>query len=129
MLEIILHLIDVVLPIILGYLIWVLKEERNERKLERMELQATNLGMKEILGYMIDRWHEEFILQGYVTTDQYNTFKDVYDAYAANKGNGAREAKWKEVKEMHIDDTKSSMSPYLKLLIEQREKECKEKNK
>ena len=125
MLEIILHLIDVVLPIILGYLIWVLKEERNERKLERMELQATNLGMKEILGYMIDRWHEEFILQGYVTTDQYNTFKDVYDAYAANKGNGAREAKWKEVKEMHIDDTKSSMSPYLKLLIEQREKDRK----
>lgn len=125
MMEIILHIVDVALPIILGYFIWVLKEERNERKQERIELQATNLGMKEILGYMIDRWHEEFILQGYVTSDQYNTFMDVYKAYDANKGNGARKAKKEEVARIHVDDTQSSMSPYLKLLIEQREKECK----
>ena len=127
MLEIIMHIIDIVLPIILGYVIWILKEERNERKQERIELKATNLGMKEILGYMIDRWYEEFILQGYVTTDQFNTFKDVYDAYAANKGNGAREAKWKEVQTMHIDDTKSGISPYLELVIEQKAKKKKQK--
>lgn len=119
MLEIITHVIDIALPLILGYLIWILKEERTERK-------ATNLGMKEILGYMIDRWHEEFILQGYVTTEQFNTFNDVYAAYAANKGNGARKLKWQEVQKMHIDDTKSGISPYLQLIIEQREKKCKE---
>lgn len=120
MFEIITHVIDIALPIILGYLIWVLKEERTERK-------ATNLGMKEILGYMIDRWHEEFILQGYVTTEQFNTFNDVYTAYAANKGNGARKLKWQEVQKMHIDDTKSGISPYLQLVIEQREMKCKDK--
>lgn len=112
--EIIMHIIDIALPILLGYVVWLLKEERKERN-------ATNLGMKEILGYMIDRWHEEFILQGYITTDQRNTFDDVYKAYAANKGNGARKAKWEEVQRMHIDDTKSGMSPYLKLIIEQQE--------
>lgn len=112
--EIIMHIIDIALPILLGYVVWLLKEERKERN-------ATNLGMKEILGYMIDRWYEEFILQGYVTTDQRNTFDDVYKAYAANKGNGARKAKWEEVQRMHIDDTKSGMSPYLKLIIEQQE--------
>lgn len=117
MFEIIMHVIDIALPIILGYLIWVLKEERTERK-------ATNLGMKEILGYMIDRWYEEFVLQGYVTTDQRNMFDDVYAAYAANKGNGARKAKWEEVKRMHIDDTKSGISPYLQLVIDQRNKKC-----
>ena len=111
------HVIDIALPIILGYLVWVLKEERAERK-------ATNLGMKEILGYMIDRWYEEFMLQGYITTDQRNTFEDVYKAYAANKGNGARKAKWDEIQHMHIDDTKSSISPYFQLVIEQK---CKEK--
>lgn len=118
MIQIILHIIDIALPIILTYVVFLLKEERHERK-------ATNLGMKEILGYMIDRWYEEFLLQGYITTDQFNTFKDVYLAYAANKGNGAREMKWKEVQKMHIDDTKSSMSPYLKMIIDQKEKECK----
>ena len=118
MMEIIMHIVDIALPIILGYVVWLLKEERAERK-------ANNLGMKEILGYMIDRWHEEFLLQGYVTTDQRNTFDDVYKAYAANKGNGARKTKYEEVQRMHIDDTKSGMSPYLKLLIEQREKNNK----
>lgn len=116
--EYIMHIIDIALPILLGYVVYVLKEDRKERSEERAERKATNLGMKEILGYMIDRWHEEFVLQGYVTTDQRNTFDDVYKAYAANKGNGARKAKWEEVQKMHIDDTKSGISPYLKLVIE-----------
>lgn len=114
--EIIIHIIDLALPILMGYIIWLLKEERAERK-------ANNLGMKEILGYMIDRWHEEFLLQGYVTTEQRNTFDDVYKAYAANKGNGARKTKWEEVQKMHVDDTQSGMSPYLKLVIEHNRKE------
>ena len=116
--EYIMHIIDIALPILLGYVVYVLKEDRKERSEERAERKATNLGMKEILGYMIDRWHEEFVLQGYVTTDQRNTFDDVYKAYAANKGNGARKAKWEEVQKMHIDDTKRGISPYLKLVIE-----------
>lgn len=121
MVEIITHIVDIALPLILGYIIWFLKEERTERK-------ANTMGMKEILGYMIDRWHEEFILQGYVTTDQRNTFEDVYKAYAANKGNGARKAKWEEVQRLHIDDTKSNMSPFLQMYIEYSEnKRCNEK--
>lgn len=116
--ELVGKIIDIALPILLGYIVWLLKEERKERK-------ANTLGMKEVLGYMIDRWHEEFILQGYVTTDQYNTFKGVYDAYAANKGNGAREAKWKEIQRLHIDDTKPSISPFLQFYLEQR---CKKGN-
>lgn len=112
--DIIKIVVEVSLPILLGYLVWLLKEERKERK-------ANTEGMKEILGYMIDRWHEEFILQGYVTTDQRNTFEGVYKAYAANKGNGAREAKWKEVQQMRIDDTKSSLSPILLFYLEQKQ--------
>lgn len=111
--ELVEKIIDIALPILLGYIVWLLKEERKERK-------ANTLGMKEVLGYMIDRWHEEFILQGYVTTDQFNTFKGAYEAYAANKGNGARELKWKEVQRMRIDDTKSSMSPILLYYLEHR---------
>lgn len=114
MTDIIKIVVEVSLPILLGYLVWLLKEERKERK-------ANTEGMKEILGYMIDRWHEEFILQGYVTTDQRNTFEGVYKAYAANKGNGAREAKWKEIQQMRIDDTKSSLSPILLFYLEQKQ--------
>ena len=117
--EFLTHIIDIALPILLGYLVWLLKEERKER-------QANTHGMREILGYMIDRWYEEFMIQGYITTDQRNTFEGVYKAYAANKGNGAREAKWKEIQKLHIDDTKSGASMYLQMLLEQRDqlKKC-----
>ena len=118
--EVITHIIDIALPVLLGYLVWLLKEERHDRK-------ANTQGMKEILGYMIDRWHEEFILQGYITTDQYNTFEGVYKAYDANKGNGARRAKYEEIKRLHIDDTKSSMSPFLQFYFEQKVKMENEK--
>lgn len=113
--EYIMRIIDIALPILLGYLVWLLKEERQERK-------ANTQGIREILGYMIDRWHEEFILQGYVTTDQRNTFDCVYAAYAANKGNGARKSKWEEVSKLHIDDTKSGVSPFLQFYLEQCDK-------
>lgn len=117
--ELVTQIVDIALPVILGYLVWLLKEERNERK-------ANTQGMREILGYMIDRWHEEFILQGYVTTDQRNQFESVYKAYAANKGNGARKAKWDEIQRLRVDDTKSSMSPFLQFYFEQKNKmECK----
>lgn len=115
MAEIITHAVDVVLPILLGYIVYILKDEREERK-------ANTQGMKEILGYMIDRWHEEFVLQGYVTTDQRNQFEDVYNAYAKNKGNGARKKKWEEVQALHVDDTKSSISPFLQFYFEQKAK-------
>ena len=117
--EIVLHIVDIALPVLLGYLVWLLKEERNERK-------ANSQGMREILGYMLDRWHEEFVLQGYVTTDQRNQYEEVYKAYAANKGNGARAAKWAEIQRLRVDDTKSSMSPFLQFYFEQKAKMEKE---
>lgn len=118
--DVIMHAIDIALPILLGYVVWLLKAERSERK-------ANTEGMREILGYMIDRWYEEFMLQGYVTTDQRNTFDNVFAAYAANKGNGARKTKWEEVQHLHVDDTKLGISPYLQLVLDQREKSNKHK--
>lgn len=105
------EILGVCLPIILGYLIWILKEERNERK-------ANTLGMKEILGYMIDRCYGEAQLQGYLTTDQRNTIDGIFKAYSANKGNGARKAKYEEIKKIKIDDSKPNTSLYYNVIKE-----------
>ena len=116
------HILDIALPIVLGYLIWVLKEERTERK-------ANTLGLKEILGYMIDRWYSEILLQGYITTEQRNTIEGIYKAYSANKGNGARKAKWEEIKKIKIDDTKPNVSIYFDMIKEKVEHDKIENNK
>lgn len=128
-LKLLYDIFTIALPILLGYLIWLLKEERGERKEIKSEQNATTLGIKEILGYMIDRYYSEIMLQGYITTDQRNTIEGVFIAYAANKGNGARKKKYEELMKMRIDDSKPNTSLYYQMLEKQykHEKESEEK--
>lgn len=122
--EVITKIVYILLPVLLGYLVWLLKEERTERKDIKTEQSATTLGIKEILGYMIDRYYSEIMLQGYITTDQRNTIEGVFIAYAANKGNGARKKKYEELMKIKIDDSKPNVSLYYKMLKENYKKDC-----
>ena len=122
--DVIIKIMYIILPILLGYLVWLLKEERTERKDIKTEQSATTLGIKEILGYMIDRYYSEIMLQGYITTDQRNTIEGVFVAYAANKGNGARKKKYEELMKIRIDDSKPNVSLYYQMLKENYKKDC-----
>ena len=122
--DVIIKIMYIILPVLLGYLVWLLKEERTERKDIKTEQNATTLGIKEILGYMIDRYYSEIMLQGYITTDQRNTIEGVFVAYAANKGNGARKKKYEELMKIKIDDSKPNVSLYYQMLKENYKKDC-----
>ena len=122
--DVIIKIMYIILPVLLGYLVWLLKEERTERKDIKAEQNATTLGIKEILGYMIDRYYSEIMLQGYITTDQRNTIEGVFVAYAANKGNGARKKKYEELMKIRIDDSKPNVSLYYQMLKENYKKDC-----
>lgn len=122
--DVIIKIMYIILPVLLGYLVWLLKEERTERKDIKTEQNATTLGIKEILGYMIDRYYSEIMLQGYITTDQRNTIEGVFVAYATNKGNGARKKKYEELMKIRIDDSKPNVSLYYQMLKENYKKDC-----
>ena len=122
--EVITKIVYILLPVLLGYLVWLLKEERTERKDIKSEQTATTLGIKEILGYMIDRYYSEIMLQGYITTDQRNTIEGVFVAYAANKGNGARKKKYEELMKVTIDDSKPNVSLYYQMLKDNYKRDC-----
>lgn len=122
--EVITKIVYILLPVLLGYLVWLLKEERTERKDIKTEQSATTLGIKEILGYMIDRYYSEIMLQGYITTDQRNTIEGVFVAYAANKGNGARKKKYEELMKVTIDDSKPNVSLYYQMLKDKYKRDC-----
>lgn len=122
--DVIIKIMYIILPVLLGYLVWLLKEERTERKDIKTEQSATTLGIKEILGYMIDRYYSEIMLQGYITTDQRNTIEGVFIAYAANKGNGARKKKYEELMKIKIDDSKPNVSLYYKMLKDKYKNDC-----
>ena len=122
--DVIIKIMYIILPVLLGYLVWLLKEESTERKDIKTEQSATTLGIKEILGYMIDRYYSEIMLQGYITTDQRNTIEGVFIAYAANKGNGARKKKYEELMKIKIDDSKPNVSLYYKMLKDKYKNDC-----
>ena len=122
--DVIIKIMYIILPVLLGYFVWLLKEERTERKDIKTEQSATTLGIKEILGYMIDRYYSEIMLQGYITTDQRNTIEGVFIAYAANKGNGARKKKYEELMKIKIDDSKPNVSLYYKMLKDKYKNDC-----
>ena len=122
--DVIIKIMYIILPVLLGYLVWLLKEERTERKDIKAEQNATTLGIKEILGYMIDRYYSEIMLQGYITTDQRNTIEGVFIAYAANKGNGARKKKYEELMKVTIDDSKPNVSLYYQMLKDKYKTDC-----
>ena len=122
--DVIIKIMYIILPVLLGYLVWLLKEERTERKDIKTEQSATTLGIKEILGYMIDRYYSEIMLQGYITTDQRNTIEGVFVAYAANKGNGARKKKYEELMKVTIDDSKPNVSLYYQMLKDKYKTDC-----
>lgn len=122
--DVIIKIMYIILPVLLGYLVWLLKEERTERKDIKAEQNATTLGIKEILGYMIDRYYSEIMLQGYITTDQRNTIEGVFIAYAANKGNGARKKKYEELMKVTIDDSKPNVSLYYQMLKDNYKRDC-----
>ena len=122
--DVIIKIMYIILPVLLGYLVWLLKEERTERKDIKAEQNATTLGIKEILGYMIDRYYSEIMLQGYITTDQRNTIEGVFVAYAANKGNGARKKKYEELMKVTIDDSKPNVSLYYQMLKDKYKTDC-----
>ena len=122
--DVIIKIMYIILPVLLGYLVWLLKEERTERKDIKTEQNATTLGIKEILGYMIDRYYSEIMLQGYITTDQRNTIEGVFIAYAANKGNGARKKKYEELMKVTIDDSKPNVSLYYQMLKNNYKRDC-----
>ena len=122
--DVIIKIMYIILPVLLGYLVWLLKEERTERKDIKTEQSATTLGIKEILGYMIDRYYSEIMLQGYITTDQRNTIEGVFVAYSANKGNGARKKKYEELMKVTIDDSKPNVSLYYQMLKDNYKRDC-----
>ena len=108
--DVVLTSIPVIFGPLLGYVVWLLKEQRNENKATNEKMQALykamNEGMKEMLGYMIDRVYKEAMVQKYITTDQSDRLEGYYSAYSALHGNGTRKHKYDEMKKLPIDDSK-----------------------
>lgn len=86
--EIVMQIITIALPIILGYIVWLLKEQKKDRN-------ASDKGIMLLLRWQLKSWHKEYVSRGYITSVELSEFLETYDAYHALNGNGVATL-WKE---------------------------------
>lgn len=95
--EFVMELITIALPIILGYIVWLLKEQKKERS-------ANSKGMMLLLRVKLIEYHKEWTERGHITTHGIENFLEMYDAYHSLGGNGMVTHLKEEVQKLEVKD-------------------------
>lgn len=93
--EILLETYTVALPILLGYIVWLLKKQKRDR-------DANSKGTMLLLRVQLIEYHEAWTERGYVTKHGITNFMEMYEAYHSLGGNGMVTHLLEEVKELPI---------------------------
>ena len=95
--EIVMELITVALPFILGYIVWLLKEQTKERS-------ANSKGTMLLLRGQLKQYHKEYMQRGWITSEELADYLEMYEAYHSLGGNGVA-TKWKEdIEKLEVRD-------------------------
>lgn len=95
MIEFLLQTYTVVLPILLGYIVWVLKNQKKSR-------DANSHGTMLLLRVQLIEYHDKYMALGFIPSYAYENFCEMYDAYHKLNGNGMIEKMKEEVEELHL---------------------------
>nr|DAE36125.1 MAG TPA: holin protein [Bacteriophage sp.] len=93
--EFLLQTYTIILPIALGYIVWLLQQQKKDKN-------ANERGTMLLLRVQLIKYHEEYIRMGEIPPDAYQTFEEMYEAYRDLNGNGMAKKLYEEIKELHI---------------------------
>ena len=93
--EILLETYTIILPVLLGYIVWLLKRQKRDR-------DANSKGTMLLLRVQLIEYHEEWMARGYVTKHGIQNFIEMYEAYHSLGGNGMVTYLLEEVEELPI---------------------------
>lgn len=92
--EFLLQTYTIILPIALGYIVWLAAtEERQEREWERNHA---------VIACATDRVSHEIHAAREIPSYAYQNFEEMYEAYHDLGGNGMVKKMYEEIKELHI---------------------------
>lgn len=87
---------SVLLPILVGYIIKLLKDQKQER-------DANARGTMLLLRVQLIEYHDRYVTQGAIPSYAYQNFCDMYKAYHDLGGNGMIEKMKTEVDNIHLE--------------------------
>ena len=93
--EILLQTYLITLPIILGYIVWLLKQQKKNR-------DANSRGTMLLLRVQLIEYHDKYMKLGEIPSYAYQNFCEMYDAYHELGGNGMVTKMKNEIEEIHL---------------------------
>ncbi len=93
--EILLQTYTIALPIVLGYIVWLLQQQKKSRS-------ANERGTMLLLRVQLIEYHTKYMKLGEIPSYAYDNFAEMYEAYHDLGGNGMITKMYEELKELHI---------------------------
>lgn len=85
----------IALPIILGYIVWLLKNQKKTR-------DANSKGTMLLLKVQLIEYHDKYMALGSIPSYAYENFCEMYGAYHELGGNGMITHMFEEIKELEM---------------------------
>ena len=93
--EILLTTYSVALPIVLGYIVWLLQNQKKERG-------ANARGTMLLLRVQLIEYHDKYMDAGSIPSYAYQNFCEMYDCYHELGGNGMVTKMKGEIDQLHL---------------------------
>ena len=93
--EILIQTYTVALPILLTYIVWLLKRQKRDRS-------ANSRGTMLLLRVQLIDYHDKYMEKGEIPSYAYENFCEMYDAYHKLGGNGMVTKMHDEIEKLHL---------------------------
>lgn len=87
--------LPIILTSILGYVVWLLKEQKKDR-------DANGKGTMLLLRVQLIEYHDKYVALGEIPSYAYDNFVEMYEAYHSLGGNGMITKMYNEIQSLHL---------------------------
>lgn len=93
--EILMQTYTIALPVLLGYIVWLLQNQKKDR-------DANTKGTMLLLRVQLIEYHDKYMTLGEIPSYAYENFEEMYEAYHKLGGNGMITKMKEEIEELHL---------------------------
>ena len=92
----------IALPVLLGYIVWLLQEQKRKQNLAIKKRDDNSKGTMLLLRVQLIEYHDKYTQKGEIPSYAYQNFCEMYEVYHALGGNGMITKMKREIDELHL---------------------------
>lgn len=94
---------EIALPVLLGYIVWLLQEQKRKQNLAIKKRDDNSKGTMLLLRVKLIEYHDACMCKGHISSYAYQNFCEMYEVYHALGGNGMITKMMHEIDELHLN--------------------------